>query len=319
MNMFHSMKPGARLGNSNCNHLWIHHHPHIRLATLSHCNLTDYSTPHRPNSKLISHAQQNPSPTSDDLDVAVFRFTLGIPGFDDALVPRVVGAAGAVLLAINHFLGLSSSTTPDAQLRAEVIGLFLATVAIFTPAIETRLRALEPGRGRAALSGNVPGSAACFGIDPSIKESSKREVAWASFTLLKNANICGLLIVHNGRAVAARGQLASDIVAASSTSASSSSEEKSIDLLDKITKSLPPPSSSSPSAGYFTTQADTRKLGLSIIPDGCQAALIQPIGHNNNNNSSWLLLVCDRERALSGKERAWSAAVADKLAMALLQ
>jgi len=307
------MKPGARLGSSNCNHLWIHHHPNIRLAAFPHCYLTDDSTPHRSNSKQISHAQQNPSPTSDDLDVAVFRFTLGIPGFDDALVPRVVGAAGAALLAINHFLGLSSSTTPDAQLRAEVIGLFLATVAIFTPAIETRLRELEPGRGRAALSGNVPGSAACFGIDPSIKESSKREIAWASFTLLKNANICGLLIVHNGRAVAARGQLASDIVAASSTSA----EEKSIDLLDKITKSLPPPSSSSPSAGYFTTQADTKKLGLSIIPDGCQAALIQPIG--NNNNSSWLLLVCDRERALSGKERAWSAAVADKLAMALFQ
>lgn len=163
----------------------------------------------------------------------------------------------------------------------------------------------------------MPGSAPCFGIDPSIKESSKREVAWGSFTLLKNANICGLLIVHNGRAVAARGQLASDIVAASSASSSASAEEKSIDLLNKITQSLP---SSSPPAGYFTTQADTKKLGLSIIPDGCQAALIQPIGNNsNNNNNSWLLLVCDRERALSGKERAWSAAVADKLSMALLQ
>ena len=35
----------------------------------------------------------------------VFRFTLGIEGFDDAYIPRVVGALGVVLLVINHVLG----------------------------------------------------------------------------------------------------------------------------------------------------------------------------------------------------------------------
>ncbi len=40
----------------------------------------------------------------DALDVAVFRFTLGIPGFDDDLIPRVVGALGAALLVGNHVL-----------------------------------------------------------------------------------------------------------------------------------------------------------------------------------------------------------------------
>lgn len=49
----------------------------------------------------------------DDLEVAVFRFTLGIPGFDDALIPRVVGVAGAALLVLNHLL--SESTPTDAQ------------------------------------------------------------------------------------------------------------------------------------------------------------------------------------------------------------
>ena len=37
-----------------------------------------------------------------DADFAVFRFTLGIPGFDDDLIPRVVGCLGAVLLVANH-------------------------------------------------------------------------------------------------------------------------------------------------------------------------------------------------------------------------
>lgn len=34
----------------------------------------------------------------------MFRFTLGIPGFDDALIPRVVGVAGAFLILANHVL-----------------------------------------------------------------------------------------------------------------------------------------------------------------------------------------------------------------------
>ncbi len=51
----------------------------------------------------------------EDIDVAVFRFTLGIPGFEDRLIPRVVGVAIGALLAINHVLG--AQPTPDAQVR----------------------------------------------------------------------------------------------------------------------------------------------------------------------------------------------------------
>ena len=40
----------------------------------------------------------------DDIELAVFRFTLGIPGFDDALIPRVVGVLGLALLAVNHVM-----------------------------------------------------------------------------------------------------------------------------------------------------------------------------------------------------------------------
>lgn len=48
-----------------------------------------------------------------ELELAVFRFTLGIPGFDDAYIPRVAGAGGLLLLALNHFL--SPGPAPDAQ------------------------------------------------------------------------------------------------------------------------------------------------------------------------------------------------------------
>lgn len=49
----------------------------------------------------------------ESVDVAVFRFTLGIPGFDDDLVPRVVGGFCAALLAGNHYL--AGSVPSDAQ------------------------------------------------------------------------------------------------------------------------------------------------------------------------------------------------------------
>lgn len=52
----------------------------------------------------------------DDIDVAVFRFTLGIPGFDDRFIPRVVGLALGALLVVNHVLG--ADPTPEAQVSS---------------------------------------------------------------------------------------------------------------------------------------------------------------------------------------------------------
>lgn len=49
----------------------------------------------------------------EDVDVAVFRFTLGIPGFEDRMIPRVVGLAIGGLLLLNHVLG--AQPTPEAQ------------------------------------------------------------------------------------------------------------------------------------------------------------------------------------------------------------
>jgi hypothetical protein len=58
--------------------------------------------------------------------VQVFRFTLGIPGFDDSNIPRVVGVLGATLLVVNHVI--SASPVPDVQARFRLCyPLFLPT------------------------------------------------------------------------------------------------------------------------------------------------------------------------------------------------
>lgn len=54
--------------------------------------------------------------------MAVFRFTLGIPGFDDAQIPRVVGTVGAVLLAANHLLAAGAPSAAQVRSAYELAG-----------------------------------------------------------------------------------------------------------------------------------------------------------------------------------------------------
>ncbi len=58
----------------------------------------------------------------EEADVAVFRFTLGIPGFDDAQIPRVVGTVGAVLLAANHLLAAGAPSAAQVRSAYELAG-----------------------------------------------------------------------------------------------------------------------------------------------------------------------------------------------------
>ena len=66
----------------------------------------------------------------------MFRFTLGIPGFDDQDIPRVIGLLGTSLLVVNHLSGASPS---EAQTRTELIGGVLAAACVVVPTLGRRL------------------------------------------------------------------------------------------------------------------------------------------------------------------------------------
>jgi len=60
---------------------------------------------------------------NDEVDVAVFRFTLGIPGFDDSNIPRVVGLTTAGLAVLNHLVvGNVSSAQASCCVGCWVLG-----------------------------------------------------------------------------------------------------------------------------------------------------------------------------------------------------
>ena len=54
---------------------------------------------------------------AEEPDFAVFRFTLGIPGFDDADIPRVLGGLAIVLLVANHIFSEISTDASQASTR----------------------------------------------------------------------------------------------------------------------------------------------------------------------------------------------------------
>ena len=257
----------------------------------------------------------------DDIEVAVFRFTLGIPGFDDALIPRVVGIIGASLVLINHVL--SPQPVPLPQTRIEILGAALAAVAVAAPTLQQRLEELKPGRGRRAAAESVPGGSNVFALDSDLPENVRQDLAWTSYALLKNANTCGMMVVWNGKVLMCRGILGSSI-------ASKDAKE----VLQRATEALGGASwltvennqQLGTSVVLFEDKSSMNRAGVSgcaCVPEGANTVAVvplRPLEYDNNKESSdsmvsmgALVLVSERERALSGKEQRWAQGVAAKL------
>ncbi len=156
-----------------------------------------------------------------ELELAVFRFTLGIPGFDDTYIPRVVGSLGILVLLANHLLGpdtvsdtqviehavsedgavaaapiqgllatkqisyyLADSAMTVMQTRSEAFAAALAAICIASPTVEARLKELEPGRGRQAAPQQVQGATSIFAITDSVSEEQKQVRLALQFALI---------------------------------------------------------------------------------------------------------------------------------------
>ncbi len=183
----------------------------------------------------------------------------------------------------------------------------------------------------------------CMHLPPTVAPSHKppslpptQELAWASYALLLNTNICGLAVYWDGRAVLARGQLGA---AALGGAAAGGSKSDPSAVLDALSVAEPAAASRGWRQGplYCPDKAAIAKAGAGgwpCVPAGAESLLVQPLlpfsrasGSSSGSGSSaggatpqgFMLLLSERPRALSGKERAWAAAVAAKLHDALQQ
>ncbi|XP_073220354.1 protein COFACTOR ASSEMBLY OF COMPLEX C SUBUNIT B CCB2, chloroplastic isoform X2 [Cicer arietinum] len=210
------------------------------------------------------------------LNLSVLRFTLGIAGFDESYLPRWIGYAFASLLLLNHFLGSHSITIP--QLGAQPVD-----------------QATLPD-----------GTQQIFVMSTDIGDSMKEDLAWTSYILLRNTNAIATLIFIQGE-ICARGYWNIN---------DDSSKEI---LLGQFTEKIE-------NAGlcdlkdtlYFPQDTDSEFQDL--VPKGTRSLLVQPILQVSIKSATdlqkpvgFILLVSTMRYAFSVKDRAWIAAVANKL------
>jgi hypothetical protein len=74
-----------------------------------------------------------------EVDLSVMSFTLGIPGFDDSELPRLLGILFGSCIVLNHVLSSPGGLISDAQLRSEMVGMVLCAVTIALPYIGRQL------------------------------------------------------------------------------------------------------------------------------------------------------------------------------------
>ncbi|KAK2421371.1 protein COFACTOR ASSEMBLY OF COMPLEX C SUBUNIT B CCB2, chloroplastic [Trifolium repens] len=248
-----------------------------------------------PNSTNTTQQQQQ-------LNLSVLRFTLGIPGFDESYLPRWIGYAFGSLILLNHFLGSDSATITTPQLRTEVLGLSLASFSIVLPYLGKFLKGAQP-----VDQATLPdGTQQIFVMSTDIADGLKEDLAWTSYILLRNTNAIAALIFIQGE-ICARGYW--NVIDDSSKEILLGQFRNKIENagLNDLKDTL-----------YFPQDADSEFKDL--VPKGTRSLLVQPIlqvsiesATDSQKPVGFILLVSTVRYAFSIKDRAWIAAVANKL------
>ncbi|XP_031093735.1 protein COFACTOR ASSEMBLY OF COMPLEX C SUBUNIT B CCB2, chloroplastic-like isoform X1 [Ipomoea triloba] len=236
------------------------------------------------------------------LNLSVLRFTLGIPGLDESYLPRYIGYAFGSLLLLNHFAGSDSSTITAAQLRTEVLGLFLAAFSVVVPYLGRFLKGAVLVNER-----NVPdGADQTFVMSQNVPDTLKEDLAWGSYVLLRNTNTISVLISTQD-ALCVRGYWTTpqDVSKADVCNWF----EKQIQQLGLLNLK---------DTLYFPQATDSQLKEL--LPKGTRSLLVQPLlrspdpsyKENTPKNEGFVLVASGNSYAYDSKDRAWIRAVAGK-------
>lgn len=240
------------------------------------------------------------SSSSRSLDVSFFRFTLGIPGFDDSDLPRVLGIAFGAIVLLNHFLTADSITA--AQWRSELVGLCNAILSINLPSIG---RSLNGGTSTSAAT-SMSTSRQIFALAKNLSLEDKEDLAWGSYALLRNTKTTSLAI-WNEELVCARGFW--DIP-----------NEAEGNILEWLEEMLRKTSLfACDTLTYLPFKAD--KQGWKVIPNGVVCSLVLPFKKSCSRTSTvdlkvkkgCILLLSNVQDAYTEKDIMWADLLLEKL------
>ncbi|KVI10118.1 protein COFACTOR ASSEMBLY OF COMPLEX C SUBUNIT B CCB2, chloroplastic [Cynara cardunculus var. scolymus] len=257
----------------------------------------------RKSSKISCSGHDNSQNQQQQLNLSVLRFTLGIPGLDESYLPRWIGYAFGSLLVLNHFVGSNSTTITAAQLRTEVLGLSLTAFSVVLPYIGQFLKGATP-----VLQASIPeGAEQIFAMSPNISDTVKEDLAWGSYTLLRNTNSISVLIsIQDVLCVRGYWNMPKSIDLSKEQAVDWFKEKMQRVGLFNLTETL-----------YFPQRTDSELWG--ILPEGTRSLLVLPVLNTPDEDrisedriSGFVLLASSISYAYSNKDRSWIAAIAIK-------
>ncbi|KAK9866351.1 hypothetical protein WJX84_000970 [Apatococcus fuscideae] len=241
-------------------------------------------------------------------DLAVFQFTLGIPGFDDALIPRIIGCAVNVLLVANH---LAASNPAPAQWRTEVVGAVLGLVGVAAPSVDRLLKDKLPGRGR-TKSVSSAATMPLLALSPRLRQDVRQEVAWGTYSLVCNVNCSSVLIVDgNNEIIGARGSFGQSPLL-------SKQPDANLQLFTKIWKQMQSlqgsrGSSQSEQAQQLSDACQKLPADLRSILTANSARDVRVCRARDGTSRVAVLVVAEPTARLSQSEVKWASMIAQKM------
>ncbi|KAI7738128.1 hypothetical protein M8C21_014537 [Ambrosia artemisiifolia] len=241
---------------------------------------------------------------NQQVNLSVLRFTLGIPGFDESYLPRWIGYAFGSLLVLNHLVSSTSTTVTPPQLRTEVLGLSLAAFSVVLPYIGQFLKGANP-----VVQASIPeGAEQIFAMSPDISDTIREDLAWGSYTLLRNTNSISVLIsVHDVLCVRGYWNTPKSMDLSKDRAVEWFKEQMQRAGLVNLTDTL-----------YFPQRSDSELWEM--LPKGTCSILVLPViknrdedGSSKGKSAGFVLLASSINYAYSNKDRAWIAAIAKKI------
>ncbi|KAD5961269.1 hypothetical protein E3N88_12742 [Mikania micrantha] len=254
----------------------------------------------RKSSKISCSGVENSQNQQQQLNLSVLRFTLGIPGLDESYLPRWIGYGFGSLLVLNHFVSSNSTTVTPAQLRTEVLGLSLAAFSVMLPYIGQFLKGARP-----VIQASIPeGAEQIFVMSPNISDTIREDLAWGSYTLLRNTNSISVLISIDD-ALCVRGYWNTPKNINLSQDQWFKEQMQRVGLFN-LTETL-----------YFSRRSDSELWEM--LPEGTRSLLVLPVIKNPDEDGKYegksvgfVLLASTINYAYNNKDIAWIAAIAKK-------
>eukprot|EP00899_Mesostigma_viride_P023668 jgi/Mesvir1/4486/Mv14583-RA.1 len=266
----------------------------------------------------------------DSVDFTTFRFTLGISGLEDRLVPRVVGSIALALLAVNHATSAGGGI-PGVQARAELIGVFLSFCCIIAPYVSLRLKdnTREGRQQRTVGAGGDASSADVFCLSDTLPGGQRvlTELAWSAYALLRKCNCSTVVVWWQDSLVCARGTASKSALQRTGQKDDKARDLASLEASLRMAVQGSPVLSGVAASGNAAWLADRGALEAagagkwSFLPSTARCALVLPLqGEKDGKRQDargFLMLVGESDRSLGRKQRLWAVTIADKLASSL--